>query len=79
MKRECNLCGKEYSGGRKQQHVEDSHRKEAYDYFEGNYIKNDNFCLKCDRFFEGNKRTHTRNKHSPFAFKIFVQDFYMSL
>ena len=39
MKYECNICGKEYAGRRKQQHVENSHKTLAYEDFEGLIIQ----------------------------------------
>jgi hypothetical protein len=68
MKKVCGICGKQYTAGRKIDHIKRYHKKEAYEFFIEYHIKN-NFCDVCKNTIVEDPKLHVAKKHLPQAAK----------
>jgi hypothetical protein len=77
MKKVCGLCGGKYTGRRKLEHIKRHHKKEAYESFIENHIKN-KICGVCKNtipFIEDIKQHVMAKKHLPKAAKELAHTF----
>jgi hypothetical protein len=78
MKKVCGLCGTQYTGRRKLEHIKRSHRPEAYDQFISIHIDTMNkICQVCQntRPLAEDIKLHVSRKHLGKAAKEFAQTF----